>query len=66
MDYLGVVAFVAAFVTFVCIARAIGLTAGMDKNDREAQRQAELDRRGEAALEALRELGRKYSRPKDY
>jgi hypothetical protein len=33
---------------------------------REAQEQAELDRRGQAALEALRELGRKYPRPKNY
>ncbi|PWN01325.1 hypothetical protein DJ010_19405 [Nocardioides silvaticus] len=66
MDYLGLIIFAVAAVGFAYLVHAMSVAGSWDEKDREARRQAELDRRGEAALEALRELGRKYPRPKDY
>ncbi len=66
MDYVGLIVVTAAFVAFLFVVYAIGVGGSMNVRDREALRQAEIERRGEAALEVLRELGRKYPRPKDY
>ena len=53
------------------VALAIVLLAGYVawpdlRADAEERRQAAYEERGQAALEALRKLGRDYGRPKNY
>ena len=64
--WLVVMACTGLVVLYVFAELISALPTKQTQQQREAERQAELDRRGQAALDALRELGRKYPRPKDY
>lgn len=64
MDFFAWFVCVAVFGMLVVVLIVTVLSVRDESCDERAQ--AEFDRRGQAALEALRDLGRKYPRPKNY
>jgi hypothetical protein len=63
MGFFDWVVFVAAAAAAVALLRAVIVLT--EEKSREEREQAAFERRGQAALEALRTLGRDYPRPKN-